>query len=591
MFFILGKAVAAPQAIVLDDVLANKLAVAPASWLLEDVEKSVNLLDLQTSPEQFAWQPIHEAAPNFSFSESAYWVWFRIENPQLQPLKRVLQIAMPLQDYIDVYQVNRANGEVFRSFKTGDRRSYDSRPVRSKDFVFPLDLEANTDYDFFIRFDSHDGLYDALPMLLWTQKAFHESVSESDLIYGAYYGALLAILLFNLFLYLSTRERVFLLYSLYLGVFFVWNFTFRGWAYLYWWPEWAHFNNQALFISGSMIFVFMVWFSTEYLNTKKFMPNTHKLLWALVALVVVSMVFGVLNIYALAYKLMTPIYALIVLLMLWAGVRLLIKGDRAAKFFVLAWSVLLVAAFLYFLRIAGLVPSSPVTEYALQVGSVLEFMLLAFGLADRINVLKSEKVALQQSALETERTASARLEDLVKRRTEQLEMLNQRLSLQAITDGLTHLYNRRHFNDCLELAVKQRPFALMLIDIDHFKRYNDHYGHLAGDNALIQVARIMHRLTVKHQAQVFRVGGEEFACIHQADNFHATLELAQRLCREVAAENMPHSQNVVPYITVSIGLMWIERHDDMTDDQVYAKADQALYKAKELGRNQVFSDV
>lgn len=387
-------------------------------------------------------------------------------------------------------------------------------------------------------------MYDALPMTLWGQKLFHESVSETDLVYGAYYGALLAILVFNLFLYMSTRERVFLLYSLYLGAFFVWNFTFRGWAYLYWWPDWPHFNSQMAFLAGSFIIIFMVWFSTEYLSTKHSMPKTHKALWILVWLVVASMSLGVMNFYALPYQLMTPVYMLIILLMMFAGMYLLYKGQRAAKFFVLAWGVLLVSALIYFLRIVGLVPSSALTEYALQVGSVLEFMLLAFGLADRINVLKSEKVALQQAALESERTASARLEDLVKRRTEQLEVLNRRLVLQAITDGLTHLYNHRHFNECLENAVTKPPFALLLIDIDHFKPYNDYYGHQAGDKALIQVARTLHRLCAKQEGEVFRIGGEEFACLVAAKDFEPTVSLAKPFVMK-----SPHNAS-------SISIMW-----------------------------------
>ena len=592
MLLVLGKAVAAPpQTLILDQHLSNKLAIAPSSWLLEDVEKSVNLLDLQKSAVQFDWQSIDQAAPNFSFSKSAYWMWFRIHNPKDELVKRVLQIEMPLQDYIDLYQVNAENGHVIKSFKTGDRRPYDTRPVRAKDFVFPLDFQPGQTYDFFIRFDSHDGLYDALPMTLWGQKLFHEANSELDLVHGAYYGALLAILLFNLFLYLSTRERVFLLYSLYLGAFFVWNFTFRGWSYLYWWPDWPHFNSQMVFIAGSFIFIFMVWFSTEYLQTKTSMPKTHKALWGLAWLVVASLSLGIMNFYALPYQLMTPVYVLTILLMMFAGIRLLIKGQRAAKFFVLAWAVLLIGGIIYFLRVAGLMPSSALTEYALQVGSVLEFMLLAFGLADRINVLKSEKVALQQAALENERTASARLEDLVKRRTEQLEVLNRRLALQAITDGLTHLYNRRHFNECLDNAVANRPFALLLIDIDHFKAYNDYYGHQAGDKALIQVARTLHRLCAKQEGEVFRIGGEEFACLVAAKDFEPTVSLAQTICNEITAQRIEHIHNVVPYITVSIGLVWVDVSDDMSADQVFAKVDDALYQAKEQGRNQVVSDV
>lgn len=585
LWFAVGVQAAPPTLNLMD--LPAELAIAPQAWLLEDVGKQVNLVQLQTAASRFDWQPISQNAPNFSFSDSAYWLWFRLYNPDENLQKRVLQIAMPLQDYIDFYQIDVNQGDVVKSFRTGDRREYDSRPVRATDFVFPIDLKPGQQYDFFIRFDSHDGLYDALPMTLWKLQPFHEYTSHTDLVYGAYYGALLSILIFNLFLFVSTRERVFLLYSFYLAAFFVWNFTFRGWAYLYWWPEWPHFNSQMTPIAGSLIFIFMIWFSTTYLQTKTLLPRIHKLMWLMAVLISVGIVMGLFNMYATIYAWMTPVYFLTLIVILLAGVMLVIKGQRAAKFFLLAWAVLLVGAMIYFLRLAGLIPSSPLTEYSLQVGSVLEFMLLAFGLADRINVLKSEKVALQQAALDNERLVALRLEDLVKRRTEQLEMLNKRLANQSITDGLTLVYNRRHFNEQLHDMINNRSFALLLIDIDNFKLYNDRYGHQAGDKALIKVARTLQRLALRVEGEVYRVGGEEFACLLPCDHFDQAVPTAQRLCDEVAALAIEHQDNNEGIITISIGLAWVEYRPGRNADEVYARADKALYQAKDQGRNQL----
>lgn len=577
---------AAPPDLNLNDLPAE-LIIAPQALVLEDVTKRINLLQLQTAASRFDWQPITQNAPNFSFSDSAYWLWFRVHNDDDKAQKRVLQIAMPIQDYIDLYQVERARSIVTRSYKTGDRREFDSRSVRAKDFVFALDFEANSHYDFFIRVDTHDGLFEALPITLWQQREFYEHASEQDFIYGLYYGALVIILLFNLFLYFSTRERVFLLYSLYLGAFFVWNFTFRGWAFMYWWPESPVWNNQMLVIATVGIFTFMTWFTTAYLQTKKTLPRVHVLMVALALLTLPGLVLSALDIYALTFYYLVPLGGLLLVLLLSSGVYLVFKGHRAAKFFVLAWALLIVGAIIYFLRVFSVIPSSPLTEYSLQVGSVLEFMLLAFGLADRINVLKSEKVALQQTALDNERLAGARLEDLVKRRTEQLEMLNKRLANQAITDSLTLVYNRRHFNEQLAEFLNTRSFALLLIDIDNFKPYNDRYGHQPGDKALVQVARALQRLALRADGEVYRVGGEEFACILPCEHFDQAVPIAQRLCDEVAALAIEHQDNNDGILTISIGLAWAEYKPGRNADELYARADKALYQAKDQGRNQV----
>ncbi|MGM0477168.1 MAG: 7TMR-DISM family protein, partial [Pseudomonadota bacterium] len=193
------------------------------------------------SPEQ--WRPADgDDALNFSFDDDAWWVRLRLTNPSDAPVQRLLEVATPLQDYVDLHVVK--DGEPVASHLTGNRRPFESRPVHHRHFVFPVELAPGGEATLYLRLDTHDGLHEAVPLRLWTYGDFNESSQQSQLIYGLYYGALLAMLLYNALIFSSTREPMYLHYVVYLGAFFVWNFTFRGFALQYWWPDWPTLNSQ-----------------------------------------------------------------------------------------------------------------------------------------------------------------------------------------------------------------------------------------------------------------------------------------------------------------------------------------------------------
>jgi len=176
--------------------------------------------------------------------------------------------------------------------------------------------------------------------------------------------------------------------------------------------------------------------------------------------------------------------------------------------------------------------------------------------------------------------------------TEQ-KLLEDRLRELSATDGLTLLANRRSFDEALERqwhhATRHgEPVSLVMIDIDHFKAYNDLYGHGAGDRCLQQVATAI-AAGVRHEgALVARYGGEEFAVILPRTEAHEAAEIAEGLRRRVEALGIAHAGNPVgSRVTISVGIS--TRTPPQTDDfeDLMQSADQALYKAKEGGRNGV----
>jgi len=168
------------------------------------------------------------------------------------------------------------------------------------------------------------------------------------------------------------------------------------------------------------------------------------------------------------------------------------------------------------------------------------------------------------------------------------------LEMLAITDGLTGLANRRHFNNMLDLEIKlasrdmNKTLSLLMCDVDFFKRYNDHYGHIAGDRCLQKVADIL-RLVFKREIDLpTRYGGEEFAVIITDTPVGQVWRLAEELRKEMMAEAIPHAfSDVAPVVTLSIGFVSAVVTTGKSINWFIQQADEALYRSKAQGRNLV----
>jgi diguanylate cyclase (GGDEF)-like protein/PAS domain S-box-containing protein len=163
----------------------------------------------------------------------------------------------------------------------------------------------------------------------------------------------------------------------------------------------------------------------------------------------------------------------------------------------------------------------------------------------------------------------------------------------AITDGLTSLYNRRHFDDIFSRQIKiakrdKQLLTFIMIDIDYFKQYNDIYGHQAGDETLIKVAKQL-KLSLKRPSDyAFRLGGEEFGALFNTSQKEDAIIMADNIRKSIENLQIPHSANTASkYVTISIGINVIDYKNSEDVNKIYKDTDEALYIAKKSGRNQV----
>jgi len=192
-----------------------------------------------------------------------------------------------------------------------------------------------------------------------------------------------------------------------------------------------------------------------------------------------------------------------------------------------------------------------------------------------------------------ERNERKKVEEELHKANTQLQEVNTRLEELAITDQLTGLFNRRHFNNIFRQELKRASrentyLSLIILDIDFFKKLNDNYGHSEGDRVLAQVSEKLTDLCQRPGDYAFRLGGEEFGVLSANLEPLGTVEFAEILRKGIETLDIPHEySDVAKILTVSIGAVSMMPDETDTIDDYMSIADARLYKAKQLGRNQV----
>jgi diguanylate cyclase (GGDEF)-like protein len=215
---------------------------------------------------------------------------------------------------------------------------------------------------------------------------------------------------------------------------------------------------------------------------------------------------------------------------------------------------------------------------------------------DRVEMVKllcaQAAISLENAQLYTEQAAyTHQLEERVAERTAELEQVNHELQQLANLDGLTQLANRRRFDECLTqewklLAREQQSLTLVLCDVDHFKEYNDCYGHQQGDDCLKQIANVLRRVATRPADLVARYGGEEFVLILPGTDENGARSVSERIQQEIRQLRLTHARSeVAEFVTLSLGVASIIPSLDVAPEILIKHADTALYEAKRRGRD------
>ncbi|MDE2417061.1 MAG: GGDEF domain-containing protein [Burkholderiales bacterium] len=561
--------------------------VTPHWAWLQDASNRRTLEQVQQAyaSGQFTAAQGAETALSFGFTPSAYWLRLALHNPADQASAQMLEIANPRISSVEFYAPD-ATG-IYRAVRTGGDQPFATRAVANRQFVLPLELAPHTLQVIYLRVQSTIGLI--VPGQLWPAQDFAHHVRNDYTVQAGYFGIAVAMLLFNLMLFIALRDRIYLLYAAYVVCALLTIASKNGLAAEFLWPDTLVWSNFSYFASASMALLALTAFTRDMLSTATALPRMDRLLRALMGVHLLAPV-----VYWLAIRTVAPltiaVFMLTTLVLIGVGLWCVFKCMRSAYIYTGAFVLLFAGGMMTLMRTLGWLPTNVFTVNGMQLGSSLEMMLLAFALADRFNLLRREKLQAQRALMQTLQTTERQLTQRVEERTQQLQILNDKLEALTLVDDLTGVANRRQFDqvlhkEWLRMERLRQPLALLMLDVDWFKPFNDHYGHQAGDQCLRAVATAVACLS-RTSDLVARYGGEEFVLIAPATDSESAMALARRACEAVQALALEHVRSDKGVITISVGVAALASGTGHTAEELLRAADAALYQAKAWGRNQ-----
>lgn len=594
----------------------TKLSPTP-HWIKDDAG-TLTLAGVINKDLATQWTKAAQSNPNFGFTNSVIWLSLPFENLSDTPGKRILEIAFPLHDNLDVYLID--GDRIVKTFNSGDLERFADRPVNHRHFLFPHVVPPNTKLRAIIRAKSTETMY--LPVKVWqSSSAFIVQDQHQTLLLGLFFGALLIMLVYNLFLYFSTGHKNYLNYVWVTAAIVYLQLTQKSVGYQYLWPEQGFFNHISFPLSSFLAIATSTFFMLNFLNLdRRVNPKTILAFNAMTWISLLGMAFTAITFIAdpvsVAYKPIILSVALMgaastIIVMLLLG-NLALRGNRSALILSIAWLSLLIGSLLFALGRIGLPIPMLFAENAMLIGSTFEAALISFALAMHIKTERDKRLKAQELALASERKTleaqnsllrlqeevTQQLEEEVQERTQKLQSAMQRLEAAnhkldnlSRLDPLTGLSNRRDFDQAfgeqwIKSAELNQPVSILMADIDYFKSINDNYGHLFGDQCLVEVAAVLKGCLQKTDCVAARFGGEEFIIL-LPDTFAAEAgRIAEKVRKQIEKLRLKHQEGEIGF-TISVGVASDIPKPKSTNTNLVADADEALYLAKEGGRNRV----
>lgn len=537
---------------------ADSKTLSESDDLLLVNDRLLLLLDTQNSltPEQaFNTYKENRFAQNsrnqvsFGFTKNTVWGVLPITNSATDSSIQVLKIDNAWLDEIDIYFFK--NDQLRRHVALGDSLLFTQRPRDERMPAVAHSFEAGETFVLF-RFQSEDPM--TIPIYLGNEGAIASYKSENAYFYGALYGSLLILLIYNFVLYFYLKERRYLLYSLYLFAFTAFNFTYTGHGF---WVAWSDSIWLQQWVMPTLMFCYIfsgVVFTIEFLNTRVFLPALYsarrKIYFGLLILACVIFLTGSRSVIVMVQLMILTTMSIWMLVIGYFSYK---GGNPLAKFFIPAIAMGTGGATISSLATWGVIPYSQWAFRGIEIGMLIEMSLLSISLGFNFKMVQEARKSAE---------TNARL------------------------DPLTNLYNRRAFPDLVHpiwlLGKRNKnPMSIILMDLDWFKRINDQFGHTVGDEVLERVSMELKK-RLRDSDIPLRWGGEEFLIFLPNTEGGKAKHLAESLRKHFETLSF----NKVNKITTSIGVA--SAFPSQIDlDKLIMRADEALYSAKQKGRNQV----
>lgn len=536
--------------------------------------------DDQLSAQQVLAMPEHfkahqqKGALNLGHSEASVWVKTTLG---LSPDAHLadtwfVELAYANLARADLYLV-RKDGSM-QHYPSGYRIPLSSQWVPHHNFVFPARLQPGESVTLLFNVQRKGGAIQ-VPLEVWDRWSLMHDEIRNNYIYGAFFGVMYAMILYNLFLFATMRLQSQFFYIAYLISMALTFHSLTGYGHLILWPETSEYSGLVSILGSCCSIMLALLFLRSFVHTRQITPILDRFLRVLVG---IGPLIAIIQLFDISSLLSAPAALYAVISSITAGVVATIcvrAGSRPAIFFLLGWMCFLLGVTAYSLALLGVLPVNTLTRSSMTVGAVIEVILLSLGLADRFNTERRERY----SALAEKHDALIRLKDT-----------EHQLIYRALHSGTTGLPNRNLMRECLHQLIQQDKttetrFSLVLINFRNFHEFNKTLGHQNGDAILralsLRLGQLVSSNEYAHPVEVASnrphfvatVEGVTFGCVIKVDNTDVVMRFASHLLQSL---EQPFSfQGMSLQMDVSMGISQYPRHGD-TPDHLLRSAQIAL---------------
>lgn len=516
---------------------------------LSDTEGSPSIEEILAPELQARFVPVHDGVRG-DYSERPVWLRLRVTH------------AGPASDWLFATSTTRIrNLDVFGPFDadgtvhslpihTGIAAPYSSRPLSSERFVFRMRFPGPGEYAAYVRLVV--PVSQAVDFSLWEPAEYLVARSGKRLFDGIAYGILLTLLMYNAVLALALRDRAYALYVLNCVFALLTLASFNGHLARYLFPNSPLLSEMSYLVWPSAWLLAGTLFAREFLDLGSRAPRMGRLLLSITVASLVGLVAGIAQRFSLAQQINELVSVLGVIAFTGVGSLVAWRGYSPARWYLLGQSALFLAVLSIVATNWGLVDWPFVLANGLQGGILVEMIVFSVALSARIRLIQAQTRDLQARA--------------------------GRFAIAARTDPLTGVANRAGLEAWSgALLAAPGPHGLMLLDLDRFKPVNDRYGHLAGDQVLVEVARRLGSV-VRDSDLVARLGGDEFVVLVSGGCDRASLEARGEAVRAAICAPIPFDGGEA-VLDCSVGIA-LHPDDGVSVEALIERADHAMYQAK-----------
>jgi len=435
VFILLSNLLTAGSSIFNISTSTNNKLLGKYIEVLEDKSGELTIEDILSVEMQKQFVPSEQEEPGFGFTSSAYWVKLTTNNSTDREIRWYLEIGYPLIDYIDLY-IPDSSGR-FTKKQTGDHLSFDSREVDYRNFIFHLTENPESQQTYYLRFKTSSSMN--FPLNFWTQDTLLEKIAAEQIILGIYYGAILIMIIYSIFLFIGFRDTSYIYYVFLLIAWGLTQLALNGLAFQYLWSNWIWWANVNVpfFIFAALISI--IHFSRAVLESGNNAPLGDKILKIEFILFSFAMCMSLIIPYSVMIRIATASALITIVILSTIGFIISFKRThRPAYYFMTAFALYFLGIILFSLKTFGVLPGNFITNWSIQIGSFAFVVLLSVAVQDRINREKREKYLAQKSALDnkerlvkTLQESERILEENVKERTGELSQKNKLLNDKA----------------------------------------------------------------------------------------------------------------------------------------------------------------